>query len=377
MRIMIVAGGFLPAKNYGGPVVSIENIVSLVNDFDFWIVTRDHDWKNKEKLTGIERGWNTFLDNTKVIYLSDKEHNKANYVRIINEIEPDIIYINGFYLAQMFVPMIKAAKNKNVCLLLAPRGTLNKNALAINSFKKHVYISYMSFLLRKCNCFFHSTSGEETYQIQKLLNVKKEKVFEVANIPSFPKIKSVPHIKETNKLVCCFFARICEKKNLYGALEILKDTISNIQFKIYGNKEDSDYWEKCCRIIDTLPPNIKVEYMGGYSHENVFQLMSQNDLMLFPTLSENYGHVIAEALFSGLPVIISDQTPWNGINDAGCGRAIPLSEKDTFIEYLEMYSRMNNDEFSKIRTKAIEYVTEVSDLNGIKRMYKKMFQLEC
>src|SRR3546814_17574361 len=36
-------------------------------------------------------------------------------------------------------------------------------------------------------------------------------------------------------------------------------------------------------------------------------------------LGENYGHVIAEALEAGLRLLISDQTPWRGLAEAGVG----------------------------------------------------------
>ena len=83
MRIMIVGGGFLPAKNYGGPVVSIENLVNLVDTVEFYIVTRDHDWKDNKKLKGISDGWNLFNSHTKVLYLPDTDHAVKKYKHII------------------------------------------------------------------------------------------------------------------------------------------------------------------------------------------------------------------------------------------------------------------------------------------------------
>ena len=76
---MIVCGGFLPAKKYGGPVVSIENLVSFLDD-SFWIVTRNYEWRSNEKLSGIQAGWNNFNDHIKVIYLEDYEHTNERYI---------------------------------------------------------------------------------------------------------------------------------------------------------------------------------------------------------------------------------------------------------------------------------------------------------
>ena len=53
--------------------------------------------------------------------------------------------------------------------------------------------------------------------------------------------------------------------------------------------------------------------------KKVIETFSKYDVFLFPTKGENYGHVIFEALAGGCIPIISDQTPWNDIEQAGCG----------------------------------------------------------
>lgn len=373
MKIMIVNGGFLPAKNYGGPVVSIENIVNFMDD-DFWIVTRDHDWKDEKKLSGISSGWNQFNDHTKVIYLSDSEHSINRYRDIIREIQPEVIYINGFYLAQMYVPMIQAAQKASIPLLIAPRGTLNKNAMSLKSFKKYAYVAYMRMLIDKKKTYFQSTSEEETERIGQLLGAKSDHIINVENVPSMPKCSYGHPQKEKGSLKCCFFARICEKKNLLGAIRVLKEVKGNVEFNIYGNKEEADYWEKCEREIAELPSNIHVEYRGAYDHSTVFELMAKNHVFLFPTLSENYGHVIVEAMLSGLPIIISDQTPWNDVNDCNVGHAIPLDKVDKYSNAIESYIQMNEQELEILRGRLSQYIQEKLNLGKIKKEYISMFQ---
>lgn len=372
MKIMIVYGGFLPAKKYGGPVVSIKNLVSFLDD-SFWIVTRDHEWKSNDKLPGIQAGWNTFNDHTKVLYLEDSEHTKERYINIIQEINPDIIYINGFYSIQMYIPMIKAAQKLEKPILIAPRGTLNKNAMSIKSVKKYPYVFFIRMLINKQRCFFQSTSDEETMRICRLLGVQRDHVFEIENIPSIPKAIYEHPVKEIGKLKCCFFARICEKKNLLFALRVLKEVKADIEFNIYGNIEEVDYWDKCQQIIREMPANVSINYKGEYNHEDVFQLMSQNQVFFFPTLNENYGHVIVEALLSRLPVIISDQTPWNSVNDAKVGYAIPLDKKTSFIDAIETYAGMDSSQFADLVNSVILFTNKALKMEELHSKYRNMF----
>jgi glycosyltransferase involved in cell wall biosynthesis len=43
------------------------------------------------------------------------------------------------------------------------------------------------------------------------------------------------------------------------------------------------------------------------------------DIFVLPTLNENFGLVVAEALANGTPVISTKGAPWQGLVDNGCG----------------------------------------------------------
>ena len=56
------------------------------------------------------------------------------------------------------------------------------------------------------------------------------------------------------------------------------------------------------------------------------------DCFLFPTLNENYGHVIAEALANGCQVVLSKgTTPWDDLH-LKAGYVCQLDEIDSFTE---------------------------------------------
>ena len=139
--------------------------------------------------------------------------------------------------------------------------------------------------------------------------------------------------------------------------------------------EEEEYWNDCKEQINSLPENIRVIYKGTYEHSDVFSLMAKNNVFFFPTLSENYGHVIAEALFTGLPVIISDQTPWNETEKYRCGYSIPLKDDNKFIKAIESYVGLNELEFCELRKNARRYAEEKSSLVELKREYENMIKV--
>jgi len=136
---------------------------------------------------------------------------------------------------------------------------------------------------------------------------------------------------------------------------MLQGLSGEVSFDIYGPIEDAEYWNHCKKAIGALPSNIQVEYRGMIEHERVREVFSVHDLFLFPTLGENYGHVICEALSAGCPVMISDQTPWRNLRTKGVGWDIPLKEAEEFRAILQQCVDADGEWYSAISARAAEY----------------------
>jgi glycosyltransferase involved in cell wall biosynthesis len=138
-------------------------------------------------------------------------------------------------------------------------------------------------------------------------------------------------------------------KNLEYALQILSKVRARVFFDIYGTLEDLKYWNECQELIKKLPDNIKVKYMGIVKPDMVVPVFSFYDLFLFPSGGENYGHVIAESLTAGTPVLISDKTPWKNLQKDNIGWDFSLDQRGSFIEIIENCAAMSLEERLKKR----------------------------
>lgn len=98
-----------------------------------------------------------------------------------------------------------------------------------------------------------------------------------------------------------------------------------------------------------LPQNIRFQYCGALQPMQVPDKLAEYDLFFLPTLGENFGHVIAEALSSGLPVLISDTTPWRDLAEKSLGWDIPLNEVDRFAECIEACAAKSPEEYIQWR----------------------------
>lgn len=370
MKILIIMGGFFPGQNYGGPPVSINNFCSLLEDEDIYIICKDHDLGEKKRYKSINPGWND-RGNCKVFYLSDKDYSYSNLNKITEELNPDLIYLQSLFSKSTLLGL-KIAQNNNKKVLLAPRGELNDGAFK-KTYKKVPYIYYLKCRGLLKGVMFQGTSKEEILSIKKHLRIHGDKIYELPNIPSLPNKEYSKEEKYPGKGKFVFVSRIHPKKNLLSAIRFFKNIEGNIEFDIYGPIEDFQYWDSCKEEISKLQSNIEVNYCGIISHTDVHNVFSKYDAFVFPTLSENYGHVIAEALSVGTTVIISDQTPWNEINIKGVGHAIPLNQKDAFSKAIQEIVDMDDKDIEILNEKAVQYIREKNKNNELRNKYKNCF----
>ena len=371
-NIVIFIGGYLPAKKFGGPVTSISNLVEhLHNDYNFYIVAFDHDFGDSQRLEGISEGWNK-VNHANVLYLSESQYNQKTVKKILGEVNADLIYLSSLFYYQMNLPAVLAAKSLNVPILWAPRGELNEGALSLGKTKKKIYLSIMKLSGLLKNIVFQSTSQDEFDRVNKVLKVKPENNHFVGNMPCALTHCESSIDKSSGFARFVYIGRIHRIKNLDFALKSLKDIDANLIFDIYGPLQDSEYWNECLDIISQLPENVKVSYKGQIAPGESKQIFSEYDCFLFPTTSENYGQVVAEAISSNCFVIVSKgTTPWDDIHEKG-GFAIPLDDMSGWSKTIsDIVSWSYEDKSSKL-TVLQEYAKERLSVEPLKEAYKKV-----
>lgn len=181
-------------------------------------------------------------------------------------------------------------------------------------------------------------------------------------------------LQAENPLNVVFLSRICPQKNLMGAIQCLKKIGFKVDFTIYGPEEDNGYWHKCENELKKLPKNIRWTYKGDVPSEKVQQILQLYDVFLLPTRSENYGHVIFEALSVGCIPVISDQTPWNVIDERKAGYILPLTESmNEFTDSLKALHDMTQKQRDEMADRAVQIAKEKVDQAKKDTGYRKIF----
>ncbi|WP_010628919.1 glycosyltransferase family 4 protein [Halomonas sp. KM-1] len=365
---------YLPGYKAGGPIRSLVNMVDHLGDkFDFYILTLDHDAGDRNSYQSIQHGKWHHVGKSKVMYLSPEDVSINKLVKIISYLNPAAIYLNSYFDSSFTLRVLlsrRLNRFNSIPIILAPRGEFSAGALGIKSFKKRAYIRMSSVLGLYRNLIWQASSSLEKEDILRSLKfVRYDQVKVAVNLtPIAPFSNFEPKAREVNSpLKVCFLSRITPKKNLDFALDVLRQVSSKVTFTIYGPKESTLYWVRCESLIEDLPDNITVVYAGEVLPNNVNANLAQHDLFFFPTRGENYGHVIHEALLSGLPVLISDQTPWDDLEAYGIGWSYSLQYSSFFSKKIDDFANMLSEETLNMRKRAMAFaINKSSDSQAVR-----------
>ena len=359
-KVLVVNGQYLPGYKGGGPIQSCKNMIENLSPyFNFKVLCADRDYKEEKPYENIIiNGWNQ-IGPAQVFYMSPEMESLSGFTKVLNETDYDAIYLNGFF-SQVYTirPLLlrRLRKLKKTKIILTPRGDFT-GGLENKKLKKYGYIAAVKLIGLYSKLLWHATSEIEERDIRRLF--PKAKTFMVPNLPA-KFVEREPIIaKEPGKLRLVFVSRIFPKKNIKYAIEVLKQVKSGeVVFDIYGPMEDKLYWAECEKLTGEMPSNVVVRYCGEVPHEKIPYVFEQYHAFFFPTLGENYGHVIVEAMMNNCLCILSKGvTPWDEYIDT-LDIGAPLNEQSRFVEIVNRLIMADQAEMSRMLAFNNKFIAE-------------------
>jgi glycosyltransferase involved in cell wall biosynthesis len=363
--ILCFVAVYLPGFRSGGPVRTIANFVDhLSDDFDICIITSDRDRTMTEPYPNIQiNDWNK-VGSAEVFYLSPDKRTLGMIAKLMRETAYDVLYLNSFFDFFFTTLPLLARKYKSVpqkpCII-APRGEFSQNAIKMKAWKKLPYQVLSDMIDLYAGLHWQASSKFEVSDIQRVMG-KRARSIEVAPdlasaeaLNSLGQLVSDAPISMSSPLRIVFLARITPIKNLDFAIRVLSQVRAKVSFSLYGPVVDKSYWKHCQDQFKSLPSNICVTYHGPVNHIETPQILKSSHLLFLPTLGENFGHVIAESVTQGTPVLISDQTPWRDLQQHGAGWDFPLSDPDQFTRQIEAIASMPAAAYATLRQTTLAF----------------------
>lgn len=324
------APAFGPALAAGGPARVLTNLIAeLREEYDFEVFTNDRDHGSREPFTALDIA-SSALDGAKITYVNVKSC--RGWLLMFRETRGrrfDLIILNSYWnVAFSLAPACAVAlKILRGPLLVMPRGELESGALELKHRKKSACDPFYKFLYRRGAALFGATSPTEAQNI--LEKFPGAQVLVTRNDHPDRMTFHGGSLSRDSVLRLLFLGRIHPTKGLRELLLALRHCSGEIHLRIAGPVGDESYWRLCLDLVSRLPANVVVDVLGLVGRDDVQGLLHYSDLLAMLTAGENFGHVIAEAMQAGCPVLLTDKTPWTDVVLNGGGELV-LDRSDTF-----------------------------------------------
>ena len=300
--------------------------------------------------------------------------------QIRNDISPDVYHLHGAWM----LPMVYAAneaRRRRRPYVLELMGAYESYSLRTKWLRKTIArICFQDRIIEGASAL-HVNSATEGEQLRRLgfkgpLAVLPVGVDMMQFVRSSPRISTAPPQGEAcaGRRILLYVARVHEKKGI----ELLLPAwcIFSQQFKewtlVVAGEGEPAYVERCKGLAARLGIDDSVRWLGHITSESKVALLHEADAYVLPSLSENFGNSIAEALAAGTMVITTKNTPWGLVEDAGCGLIASADIKSIAGALLEMGKRTRPQlkEMGALGRRLVEERFSLhATVNGLERLY--------
>jgi glycosyltransferase involved in cell wall biosynthesis len=341
-------------------------VEALADEFRFCVVTSAWDDPTAGPMPSVASSRWITSDVTTVWYESNRQLPGHIAARLMKATEPQLVYINSLFDFRFAILPLLVARTRfrSVPVLLAPRGELSAGALALKRQKKSLFIAAFRLLRLHEAVTWHASTIHEKRDIERVFgpNLSCRIALDLrtgllGHGADRSHVQPPPDDPMVASLI--FFSRIVPKKNLAGAIRAVSHVKGTVRLTIAGPIEDTEYWDRCLELINELPDPGLVRYVGTIPAAEVVNFLDQFDLFVFPTLGENFGHVVLESLAAGTPVIVGTDTPWDRIETSGAGWVCDPNRPDTIAERIDDFLSLDSDTRAGMRTAARNLALDV------------------
>lgn len=270
----------------------------------------------------------------------------SQYLAKLASAELDLIHNHGLWMFPNLYAR-QAAVAHQIPLVISPRGMVESWSLNNSWYKK----CPAWFLYEKQNLnsaiAFHATSAEEVKSIRRL--GYKQPIALIPNGVSIPTrderankqvlSEIFPQIDKKKWLL--FLSRIHPKKgldNLLRVWQLLANRFPDWHLIIAGS-DLIGYQAELELLVEQLQLKQQITFTGMLSGQLKFSALTNADLFVLPTHSENFGIAIAESLAYGVPVVTTKGAPWQELETYKCGWWVDDNQEalmDALIEAMEI-----------------------------------------
>lgn len=161
----------------------------------------------------------------------------------------------------------------------------------------------------------HATSESEAAHIRELCPRVPVAVIPLGVEVSPQNTQPAP----SKQRIVLFLSRIHPKKGLLNLIDAWHQLQPHGWKLMIVGPDENGHKSLVEKKVRSLQLDSSVQFQDAVSGEAKWELYRKASLFVLPTLSENFGIVVAEALACGTPVITTKGAPWSDLDTYQCG----------------------------------------------------------
>ncbi len=347
MRVLHIVS--LISRDAGGPARSVQGLVSGLCSIgvDAWLLTL--------KKRGLP--WVEGIRNYRTANCEGANGVREAVEAVVDEIHPDIVHVHSLWQLSLHQAVV-AVRKKGVPYVISPRGCLDEWSLKQGWLKKRLaLLTYQGSDLRNAIAI-HTTANDETRQVRKL--GFRQFVLQYPNGVNFP--KELPERGNQANRQMIFLSRMHKKKGVLDLVEAWNNVRPQgwrceLVYTLNGAEEES-YEELVKNRVSELGLTDSFIFTGKLMDEDKWIAYRRSDCFVLPTYTENFGIVVAEALYAGLPVITTKGAPWSDLIDRNCGWWIEVGNVSALSYAINTATKSTKEVLNEMGARGHDLVVE-------------------
>lgn len=362
MKVLVICSSI--ARDVGGPARSIQGLVAALEGCG----VETH----LLSLKPLDEPWLAGVKHYRTAGTFSFRGVRSAVEKAIDEIHPDLIHVQTIWMLNLHMAVV-AARRKHIPYVLSLRGAISEWALGQSKWRKKLaLLTYQGWDLHHAAAL-HATSEFEAERIRAIGHGDRT-IIVCPNGVNFPSTLPPWTSRADGKFKMLFFSRIHKVKGLIDlvrAWAIVNDP--KWVLEIVGN-DDDNYWPVVEAEIKRVGVCNRILRKDFVADEKKWEIYRSADCFVLPSYSENFGIVVAEAMYAGLPVITTKATPWKELEDRPrCGWWVEVGT-DSLVKALKEALALSTESLREIGASGHALVERKYAWPSIGKSMKKAYE---
>ncbi len=317
LKIAHVVPSFFPAHVYGGPIRSVYALCNALARLGCEVRVLTTNSNGLHAVLPVDTSREHRMgDGIAVRYCARRLRHSVSpqLLRVLPDYVrwADVVHLTAVYNFTTF-PTLASARRQSKPVVWSPRGALQRWSGSRHPGVKSLWETITRGLAPE-PLVLHVTSEQERLEsLEKFPAARAEVIPNGIEIPA-----TVSRQESSGPLRLLFIGRLDPKKGI----ENLLDACARLDFPwtlIIAGGGDDAYLRSIAGRIRALGLGEKAFMAGEVLDDAKERVFQQADVCVAPSFTENFAIVVAEALARAVPVIAGRGTPWQGVEQHGCG----------------------------------------------------------